>query len=263
MIAPVTETALPLERPRRFHFDWVLPALFRPRPTFAQIVSHPGDVWLTPILILVVASLVRVMVAGWLKQAAAASGQITLPPDFQFWSPDQQAQFMQAASATSGPVFVYVFPAILATLGIWLGWLVMVGVLHLVLTLMGGRGTTRSAMNLVAWASLPFAVRELVRAGYMLATRQLVGHPGLSGFAPADGGALSLFLAEVLGLVDVYLIWSIMLFILGIRGADTLSAGKAVGGVLITILVVLLLQAIPGFVASQFSNLTIIRPFFF
>ncbi|MGH2524088.1 MAG: YIP1 family protein, partial [Anaerolineales bacterium] len=231
----MTESAsLPLERPRRFHFDWVLPALFRPRQTFAQIAEQAGDVWLTPIAILMALALVAVAVAGPLKQAAAQTGQ-TLPPDFEFWTPEQQAQFMQAQAATSGPVFVYVFPAIVSVLGVWVGWLVMVGLLHLVLTLIGGRGSTRTAMNVVAWASLPFAVRELVRIGAMLTTRQLIANPGLSGFAPAGGGA-SAFLAAFLGLIDIYLIWHIVLLVFGVRAGNGLATAKAAGGVLLAML---------------------------
>jgi hypothetical protein len=170
---------------------------------------------------------------------------------------------MQAQAAASGPVFLYVFPSILSALSVWVGWLIVVGLLHLVFTLLGARSSTRTAMNLVAWAGLPFAVRDLVRIGYMVATRQLVGHPGLSGFAPGDGGTVSLFLAELLKSFDLYLVWHMLLLVLGVRVAETLPAGKAWGGVLITIVIVLLLQALPGFATAQFSGLSIIRPFFF
>jgi hypothetical protein len=253
---------LPLERPRRFHFDWLLPTLFQPRATMARIAAHPGDAWLTPILVLMACALGLVAVAGPLKQAAAQLGQ-TVPDEFQYWSPEQQAQFMQAQAATSGPVVIYVFPAIIAVLGVWVGWLVMVGVLHLVLTLIGGRGSTRTAMNVVAWAALPLAVRDLVRLGAMLSTKQLIARPGLSGFAPADGGPVSLMLASLLALIDIYVIWQIVLLILGVRAGNGLSLGKAVGGVLLTMILILLLQALPGFLAAQLGGLEIIRPFFF
>ena len=144
----------------------------------------------------------------------------------------------------------------------WVGWLVVVGVLHLVLTLIGGRGSTRTAMNVVAWASLPFAVRDLVRIGAMFVTQQLVTHPGLSGFAPAGGGA-SAFLAALLGLADIYLIWHILLLIRGVRASNGLPPSKAASGVLLTMLLVLLLQALPGFLLAQLSGLNIIGPFFF
>lgn len=257
-----TETAsLSPVAPRRFQFGWVLPALFSPRKTFARIAEQTGDVWLTPLLIMMALALVGVIVAGPIKQAAAQSGQ-TLPPDFQFLSPDQQAQFMQAQAASSGPVFVYVFPAILAVLTIWVGWLLVVGLLHLVLTLVGGRGSTRTAMNVVAWASLPFAVREVVAIGVMLTTRQLVNGAGLSGFAPTEG-ALGAFLAPLLGLVDIYLVWHVALLALGVRAGNGLSGRKAAGGVLLTMAIGLALQALPGFILAQLGNLDIARPFFF
>lgn len=259
----MTETAsLSLEPPRRFHFDWVLPALFRPRRTFARIAEQSGDVWLSPILIMMLAAVVHALVAGWLKQTAALGGVVDLPPDFQYWSPDQQNQFMQAQAAASGPVFLYVFPSILSALSVWVGWLVVVGLLHLVFTLLGARGTTRAAMNMVAWAGLPFAVRDLVRIGYMLAARQLIGHPGVSGFAPTEGMG-GLFLAEFLRLFDVYLLWHVLLLVLGVRVAETLPAAKAWGGVLITMGIVLVLQSLPGFAIAQFGGLNVIRPFFF
>jgi|CXWL01.1.fsa_nt_gi hypothetical protein len=259
----MTETvAPPLEPPRRFHFGWLFPALFRPRSTFATIASQTSDVWLTPLLVLMLTAMLNVIAAGPIKQAAALGGSPTLPPGFEFYTPEQQAQFFQAAQATQGPVFVYVFPAIISALSVWVGWLIVVGLLHLVLTLLGGRGSARSAMNVVAWASLPFAVRDLLRIGFMIATQRLVGHPGLSGFAPADGGGVSLFLSGMLGLFDVYLIWHIILLVLGARHTDNLAMGKTTAGVTVTILAMMLLQTVPGFIAAQFQELNIIRPFF-
>ena len=55
-------------------------------------------------------------------------------------------------------------PMIGAVLGALLMWLVVSWLLHLVLTLLGGRGTSQGAINVVAWASLPFVVRA-VRGG--------------------------------------------------------------------------------------------------
>ena len=39
-------------------------------------------------------------------------GEITYPPDYQYYTPEQQAQYMQAIQSTQGPVFVYVLPSI-------------------------------------------------------------------------------------------------------------------------------------------------------
>jgi hypothetical protein len=251
-----------IETPRRFQFDWIPTVLFHPKQAFSQIMAQSSAVWLTPMLVLTLASLARVLVTGSINQAAAKTGQVSLPPDFQYYSPSQQAQFMQAAQATQGPVFVFVFPALSALVAIWMGWLLVGGLIHLVLTLLGGRGDTGAAMNLVAWAALPFAIRDLVRAGSMLSTHQLIQRAGLSGFAPVGESSLNLFLSALLALVDIYVIWHVLLLIVGVRTGDGLSRSKAVGGVLLTVLLALCLQALLGFAAAKLGGMTIIRPFF-
>jgi hypothetical protein len=206
---------------------------------------------------------VRVLVAGSINTAAAQAGQVTLPPDFQYYSPQDQAQFMQAMEATQSPVFMYVFPAVSALLGVWIGWLLVGGLLHLVLTMLGGRGDTMGAMNLVAWSSLPFALRDLVRIVAALATDRVIQAPGLRGFAPAGDSTLIVFLAAFLALVDIYLIWHIILLVIGVRSSDGLSRGKALGGVLLTMLLVIVAQSLLGLLSAKLGGLTIVRPFFF
>jgi len=250
------------DSPKRFHFKWVLGVLFRPRATIAAIAAQTRSTWLTPMLVITVATLARVITASWLRQQAALSSGPVLPPDFQYYSPEQQAQFMQAAQATSGPVFVYLFPVIVGLISIWLSWLLVSALLHLTITLLGGRGDTGSAINLVAWSSLPFALRELVRAGSMLLTRQLIISSGLSGFAPLDQSVPGTYLAALLSLIDIYLIWSVLLLIGGVKAANGLPTGKAISGVVLTLGLVIALQALVAFLTGRFGGLTIIRPFF-
>lgn len=261
----MSETSAPLPadiRPRRLHLDWLLPLLIRPRSAFRTMTAAAGDAWLTPLLILSLAELVRVWAVGSVRQALAATGQVTLPPDFQYWSPTMQAQFTQAQQATSSPVFVYVFPGLVALAGVWLGWLLTAALLHLVLTMLGGRSATREALNVVAWAMLPFALRALVRAGYAFSTQALIVSPGLAGFVPADAAGALIFLREALAFVDAYWLWHVALLMVGGRQASGLAVGKVVAGALVAALGVLLLQALPGFGMAQLDGLQVVRPFF-
>lgn len=257
----MTTESLPIDRPRRFHFDWLFPAIFRPRQTLSRVAEQTNDTWLTPLVALTLMTLIHVAVAGPLRQAAAQSGQ-NLPDAAQWWTPEQLQQYLQIQSSMTGPVFIYVFPALLSVLGIWIGWLVLVGILHLVLTLIGGRGSTHVAMNMVAWASLPFAARDLVQIIFMLTQKQLVTGAALAGFAPNDGTTMSFFLAAVLGLIDFYLCWHIFLLVVGVRVSTALPLGKALSGVALTLLVWLSLQALPVFLSSQIGSLSAIQPFF-
>ncbi len=139
------ELITPPETPGRFQFNWLGGVIFQPRKLLSRVATQTGGVWLTPMLVLSVTSLGRVLAEGWLKHQAALMGEVQLPPDFQYYSPEMQAQFMQAQEALKSPVFLYIFPAITALLSIWIGWLLVSGLLHLVFTLLGGRGDTRSA----------------------------------------------------------------------------------------------------------------------
>ena len=254
---------LPVENPRRLHLDLVLPVLFSPRRAFARIAAQSGAVWLTPLLILTIMALIQVGVAGQIRQQAAlAGGPVEVPPELQWMTPEDQAQFQQAMAATQGPVFIYVFPALLAIGSVWIGWLLVGGIIHLALTLLGGRGATGSAINLVAWSSLPFAVRSLVRIVAMLVTHQLINRPGLSGFAPQGEDNLAAYLAVFFSLIDIYIIWHIVLLIIGVRAASGLSIGKSVAAVVMVILSVSALQALLTFGTSRLASLTVIRPFF-
>jgi hypothetical protein len=259
----MTETELvQTESPGRFQFAWVSEVLFHPRRAFAKITALNRGVWLTPLLILTLTTLLRVATAGWVRQNFAVAGEMPLPPDFQYYSPEQQAQFMQAMQSTQGPVFIYVFPAISGLLSIWLGWLLVGGLLHLVLTMLGGRGDTMAAMNLVAWASLPFAVRDLVRVAVLVVTRQPIDNPGLAGFAPTELTGFMAYLAAWLPNIDIYLIWHMILLVLGVRLGSSLSRGKAIGGPTLTVLLVLALAALVSFLVARLGSLTVVRPFF-
>jgi hypothetical protein len=243
--------------------DIVPPVFFYPRRAFARISSYQRAVWLTPLLILSCLVLLNVLVTGMIKHQAAMSGEISYPPNFEYYTPEQQAQYMQAIQSTQGPVFVYVLPAIASVLGVWVGWLILGGILHLVTTLFGGRGSTALSMNIVAWASLPFALRYLVQIVYMLVAQKLIGSAGLSGFSPTGDSGWILYAGQLLRLVDIYLIWQVLLLILGVRISAGLNTTKSFLGVILAIMVILLLQSGLSYAGSMLGNLSITRPFFF
>jgi hypothetical protein len=247
---------------RRWHFDWVLPALFSPRRMFERIAATTQSVWRTPIVILLLATLGRVWITGNLNKVAADIGQINYPPDFEFYTPEQQAQFQQAITGMNTPTFHYILPAILGIVLVIGAWLVIGWLIHLALTLRGGRGSSQQMINVAAWAILPFAVREGVRIVAMMNNDQLIVNRGLSGFAPADGSTWGIFLTAVLSFIDIYLLWSIVLLAIGAQRAEKLPARKTWITVIVTMLFLLALRAAPAVIASQFENLTVIRPFF-
>ena len=168
-----------------------------------------------------------------------------------------QQNYYQAQQAMQGPVFVYIIPLVGGLLSLWLGWLILAGVLHLISTLFGGRGSLGGALNVAAFALLPFALRDMLRLLFMLITRQSINSPGLSGFASGAG-----FTAQILSHLDVFLIWHILLLVLGLAAADDLPRSKAALAAVSSVILILLVQAGLGSLGAGLGGMAVQRPFF-
>lgn len=245
---------------RNWRFDLIIPLFFHPRATLARVAADSHANWRTPILLLALAAVLRALVDGWIK-SLVQGGEIALPPGFEYYTPEQMAQFQQAATATNNNLFNYVLPAIGALLGIVAVWLVMGWLLHLVLTLLGGRSTSQAVLNMAAWASLPLLLRFGVQIVSMLVTRTVITAPGLSGFAPSGAGFSVTLFGSMLTQVDIYLVWQTILLVIGARLVSQLSAVKCWAAVLGMLVLVMALRALPATVLAQFDDLTIIQPF--
>lgn len=241
---------------KRINFARVPEVLLQPQRTFGIIAEEARPSWLTPMLILSVTSTLAIIVSGYLNARAALMGEAPLPRDWDWWTPDMQANYMQAQQSMQGPVFSYVIPLVLGLIGLWLGWLILSGLLHLGSTLLGGRGTMPGALNVVAWASLPFAVRDLLRVLFMLISGHSIQSAGLSGFAVE-----SVFLAQVLAQVDLFYLWYCILLIIGFGFSESLTRNKVIAGVAVLMIVVVLIQAGIGTATSGISGLAFQRPF--
>jgi hypothetical protein len=253
----MTDLTLDQRPARRLDFSRVRDLFFHPRQAFQAMTSESRSTWLTPMLLLTITAILVVVVAGYLKTRAAMMGEIQMPRDWQFWTPEMQNNYMQAQQATQGPVFMYVMPMIGALTGLWVGWLLLAALLHFGSTLLGGRGSMQSALNIVAWASLPFAVRDILRIIFMLSAGHAIISPGLSGFASTPG-----FVSQLLTRVDIFLIWQVILLVIGLNITDSLPRSKAVAGVVVVMLLVLLAQAGLGALTSNVGGTAVQRPFF-
>ncbi len=258
----IEENDLPEKPPRRLRFDLILPVLFRPRRGLQAVAEAENGVWLVPLLVLSLLVVVQVLVAGPLRKEVILSQPIDLPQDFQYYSPDAQEKMLEAAQPKVDATRIYLFPALGSLLGVWVGWFILGGLLHLALTLAGGRGSRHADFNLAAWSSLPLAVRSLVQIIAMLFSRKLISGAGLSGFVAGEGGGAA-FLTALLALIDIYLIWQVVLLIVGAKPASGLSTGKVIGAVLVAVLLLLVLQALPQFASSLLSGLNTQGAYFY
>jgi hypothetical protein len=254
--------SIPAGKPSfRAQLGWIPGFLFGPRARFASIVAEGGGLWLVPMTVLSTTALIYVVARGWVGARLAAMGETPLPIDWQYWTPDMQNQYMQAQQATQGPVFLYVIPALSALASLWLVWVLVGSLLRLTLTLLGGHNSA-AAMNIAAWAGLPFALRDLVRTAFVLIAQHPISSAGLSGFVAAPEGGALLFAQKMLVFADLFTIWYVLLLIIGVRAGNSISMGRAITAVAIVVGVIFAARAGLALVSSQFGGLMISRPFF-
>jgi hypothetical protein len=256
---PVAAAPTAPQRPRRFHWEWIFPVLFRPRPTFREIAAQNQGVWYVPILLLTVSFLVYALATAYAIDRDPNAGMPNTDDmmAFEWYTPEQQAQLQQQMAGMRSPVINYGLRSLWMVASVWFGWLVIGGLLHLMLTLFGGRSSTGSTMNVVAWASLPLVFLALLRTGFFLIEKRPLRGPGISGFAPQGEGILASLAAEFMALVTIWLIWQIILLVIGVRQSSQVSRVGAWASALITILFVMLVQAGGAVAIAQIQGLTV------
>ncbi len=250
----LSEEALPSKKLR---FDWTSGIFLRPRRTLAEIIRQDTAVWLTPLLILTVLGILAVLVTGPVRSQSAVQNMVQPNPEMQqYLSPEQLEQMQSGLSVSTGPLFIYGFPLLSMLASIWLGWLLMGGLLHLGLTLTGGRSSNRTALNLAAWASLPLGLRMIVQTAAILISGRQIAAAGLSGFVAADLGRSAAFFHALLARVDLYLFWQVALIGVGVVLMDGFLRKKSLAAAGVVVLLVLVLFALPGFLGSVLGSLT-------
>lgn len=243
-------------------FKWILPLFIKPKKTLSEIAGQEKNAWLTPLVIVSVLAIIAALIAAPIRREAIQMGT-NLPPDFQYYSQEQQQQFYEAQATQTSPLFLYVFPILSGLFKLWISWFLISVLLYLTLTLLGSRAPSLKSFNLTAWTFLPFAVRYVVQILAMLFTHSQITNPGLSGFVSADATGVLAYLGALLGLIDIYFIFQIVLLFIAAVPLSGIKKTKAWTATGISIFILILIQALPGWISSLLSGLSVTRPFFF
>lgn len=232
--------------------NWVLPIFIHPRKAIKNIIEQEKPVWLTPLLILSVLVILAGLIAWPIRRNAIING-FTMPEDFQYYSTDQQTQFLEAQTSQSSALMTFIFPVLGSLIGIWLFWFLASSILHMGHFISGSSTAKGGYFNLLAWAMSPFMVRQVIQILAMLVSQKTITAAGLSGFVNGTGAGAG-YLAGILGQVDIYFIWMIVLLLLGIIPLSGLMKTKSWAVTAITLLIMVLLMAVPQFVQSIISG---------
>jgi hypothetical protein len=236
------------------HWGWVPRMFVKPRSTLARVNAQETAVWLLPMLILAVMVLLAVVVAAPIKRVNIQTGA-TVPEDFQWWSQERQQQFLQAQQNLTSPTFMYLFPLLSVLARYLLFWVICSSLLYLSLTLAGSRTTNQKVSNLIAWAMLPFALRELVKVIVIISSKRLIDEPGLSYLVASDATGIMAWLKGILGQVDFYSLLFVVFLFLGALPLSGLRANKAVFATTVALVLVLVLVGLPSVISTALSGL--------
>jgi hypothetical protein len=262
---------------KRLHFDLLFPFLLHPRAT-APKVSQKRATWLTPLLLVSLLMILRVAVAT----PASASTPIEVTPSMEQGPKGMEdgTQFVSAklggggggggggegtpvpeggmpAETTDFSIGSLILPALGAVASLWAGWLLLSVLLYVGMVISGSNNTFTETLNLVGWSSLPLGLRQIPLMIAALAFPTVATNPGgLAALASSLSGPAGMFLTPLLKLVDLYLIWQVILLLLGLKQISPLSTRRVVTITLGAVLLFLALAAMPGFFSAIFAQLT-------
>ncbi|HEM61054.1 MAG TPA: hypothetical protein ENO24_02090, partial [Chloroflexi bacterium] len=124
----------------------------------------------------------------------------------------------QSLETFTSPLFIGATGIVLGILGLILTWLFRGGVLFFIGYLFGTDSRYLQMVTLVLWSWLPFALRDLLNAAYVVVSGEMVVNRGLS-FLVASGDQLQdagNLLYGFLSLVDPFLGWHLVLVAIGL-----------------------------------------------
>lgn len=242
------------KKPRKGYLKWLFQLFYKPRATLTRVGSEEVSNKRAPLLFISVLVVLAVLIAAPVKTQQLQMGA-TLPDDFQWWSEEQQQQYMEAQANQASPIFMILFPALQGILGYLIFSMLMASILYLALTLAGSRAPRLKIGNQVAWAMFPFGLRELVKFFVVGSSKKLVENPGLSNLIEAEADGLSAYWRGILGSIDLYWLLFLVLLIIGAILISGLKKRKAIITTVIAVLIMLLLQGLPSLVSSFLGGL--------
>lgn len=229
----------------------------RPRSTLAEIIASPRWRWVLPAVICLAALAILLATSASALSEQAQQQQAAALQRFggqlQDMTEAQRAQMQAQMERFTSPLFLGITGGITGALGLAIGWLIGAAIIYFGLTI-GGLDTRFAAIFAgFSWTWLPFALRDLVTAGWQVATGSLVVNRGLSYFAstgdPLADARNPLWL--LLGVVDLFFLWHIVLVYCLIRAAR--PKGGALGLTLVYAILYVALRVLPGVLAGRLA----------
>ena len=229
----------------------------RPRATLAVVLASPRWKWLLPAILCLGASALLLLVSaeGLSQQAAQqqAAAMQALEGQLQGMTEAQREQMRQQMTTFTSPLILGLTSFAGSIIGLLIGWLLGAGILFTGLSIAGEDISFAPLLSAFSWTWLPFALRDLVSAGWTLATGVVRVIPGLSYFVSTGDSVADARnpLWLLAGQIDLFWLWHLGLVYALIKAAR--PRGGALGLTLVYALIYLVLRVGPALLAAGLS----------
>jgi len=224
--------------------------IFKPLKAFRIVKEKWGFkiYWFTALLILII-TVVSSYVIGPKMQEYLLESQIqTMRENF----PEMEISEEQIKQFSGIGAFTNIMMIVSPIVGSIIGWLFIALIYWGLILVFGGESNYNKTFTLVIISSVPILISKLVNTFYTLYTGKLIIHQGLSGLV-ASGKILSdaanpIYL--ILSRIDIFILWGLILLILGFVISCKMKVWKSA----LTVLIVLILGLIISFVGVSISR---------
>jgi hypothetical protein len=218
----------------------------RPTQAMAEAAKRPRA-WFVPAILLVLSMVLLLAVSAPYQIKLANERSAQMIERLTANMSEEQARLVRENARPVTPTTYWLSGLGAGLVMAALGWVLRGAIVHFSSIAAGGTSTWGPTFAVCLWSMFPFFVRDLVQAAYVLVSKQIIEHQGLS-FLVASGDVFkdSRNLAyALLGNVDPFALWHIVLLGIGISVATRLSRGKATFMALVIWLVFLVLKLVP------------------
>jgi len=208
----------------------LLSIIDKPRQAFEVAVTHPRWKWALPILLSIIATVAIVWIT--VPYSADIAHEATIQQLQQNgMSPSEIERTLEQTAKFQTAEFLGIVGSVTGILFLGIVWLAMAGLFYFVSLVIGADELNFSSVfNVVAWASIPLTLQQLVQGALISITGKFPFYTGLAALQ-ASGDIMRDSknpLIAALSFADIFWIWHFVLLVIGIGVATKFSRKKSI-----------------------------------
>jgi hypothetical protein len=208
-------------------FQVLLGVLTRPRDTFGRMRDAERGHWWVVFAVALIALVLNTVAIVPIEAEAARAASEAQMSGMEGLDEAQRAQVERTQAIFSSAAVLGALNTGAGIAGLLIGYAIRAGVLFVLGMVLGGQAGFKQIWRMSVWTALPLAVGKCISAIAIVATSQLPAAGLTYVLTGAELAAASPILIAILGRIDIYVIWSLVLIAFGMRATLRLSTAKS------------------------------------